>query len=261
MIKHFTMGCILALSLSIGVADEQYQQALPDTDVTSGQTSSFQVAMPVTTQQNTTSSTKNNSSEPAGSASVSNDGQVTLMMSKLMQLNQQLNSYQEHVNNEYSTLKQSTVDLQQQLGQLAQVLQTVNSKVEQVSTTQQQLTALAARLKQQQGIIVSLKSILTPIGFYAVVAAFVFLLLLVALLAWPRKKTVVNTATDSKPDFDYMATADAIPVKLDLVRAYIAMGDTDAAKVALDEVLVVAKGELKQQALSLQAQLGDQSNA
>uniref|UniRef100_UPI0013D7B9DD FimV/HubP family polar landmark protein n=1 Tax=Pseudomonas viridiflava TaxID=33069 RepID=UPI0013D7B9DD len=53
----------------------------------------------------------------------------------------------------------------------------------------------------------------------------------------PRFTAEDAMALDDEPDFDFMAGTDEAATKLDLARAYIDMGDADAARDILDEVV------------------------
>ncbi len=48
----------------------------------------------------------------------------------------------------------------------------------------------------------------------------------------------LSEENDIRDEYDFMATEQAIPAKLDLARAYIDMGDSDAAKAVLQDVIL-----------------------
>jgi FimV-like protein len=52
-----------------------------------------------------------------------------------------------------------------------------------------------------------------------------------------RKPPNLSEENDIRDEYDFMATKQAIPAKLDLARAYKDMGDTGAARTTLEEVV------------------------
>ena len=53
-----------------------------------------------------------------------------------------------------------------------------------------------------------------------------------------QKAPELSEANDTRDEYDFMSTKQAIPAKLDLARTYIDMGDLLAAKGVLEEVLM-----------------------
>ncbi|MCH9644627.1 MAG: hypothetical protein K0U29_04615 [Gammaproteobacteria bacterium] len=84
--------------------------------------------------------------------------------------------------------------------------------------------------------------------------AIIIALLAVILLMLMFRKRVPSTVSaniaedevDTKDEYDYMGSSEAIPAKLDLAHAYIAMEDFTAARKVLRQVII--SGDEKQQA-------------
>ena len=85
---------------------------------------------------------------------------------------------------------------------------------------------------------------------YFVVGATIFLIVLLLVLLFPKKKP------DLAEEYDYMRTPEAVPSQLDLARAYIAMEDFIAAKATLNEVIKRGNVDQQQQAHELLAKIG-----
>jgi FimV-like protein len=64
---------------------------------------------------------------------------------------------------------------------------------------------------------------------------------------------------DAASDYDFLNSEDAIPAKLDLARAYMAMEDFQAANVVLNDVFVQGNAEHKQEAQTLLATIKQQT--
>ena len=65
----------------------------------------------------------------------------------------------------------------------------------------------------------------------------------------------LSEANDTRDEYDFMATKQAIPAKLDLARAYIDMGDVFAARTTLEEVLTQGDNAQVQEARQLLGRL------
>lgn len=63
-----------------------------------------------------------------------------------------------------------------------------------------------------------------------------------------------NSADDTEGDYDFLQTSEAIPTKIDLARAYIAMDNNSAARLVLQEV--IAQGNAEQQQLAKELYAG-----
>jgi FimV-like protein len=75
------------------------------------------------------------------------------------------------------------------------------------------------------------------------------LLLILMVILLKRSKPQVSAPTveavaadqdddvDTRDEYDFMSSREAIPAKLDLARTYVEMGDKDAAQSVLEEVL------------------------
>ena len=59
---------------------------------------------------------------------------------------------------------------------------------------------------------------------------------------------IQNDDTDTEQEYDFMGSKEAVPAKLDLARAYVAMQDYQQAKTVLKEVLEQGSADQKQTA-------------
>jgi len=256
---------VLAAMVSVAAADPSYVQALPSnnsaahTDAAINQTNqtgndafgqqidqiqpidaSKAKAAPTAQTQTTSAAT------PAVAASsMDQSAQNTLLLSRVMQVNQDFLNFQSKANSQMTELQTANQQLAQQVSTLATQLQQVQNQVTSIS----QGSANNATTAQ----VHTLSNIEDEIGvvpFYIIAGIFILLVVIIVLLLLPRKKSVVTEApkADVKSDYDYLSTKEAIPAKLDLARSYIVMEDFDAAKKVLAEVLKA--GDDKQQALA-----------
>ena len=269
-IKAVLIFIFLGLFIS-AFADSDYQQALPGaaSGAASGVTASPGVVskpanlMPYAGHQ---SSSQSGPSPASVSTPQNTNASIAVIMAKLMQLNQQLMQYQEGMNQQVQSLSQSNSQLASRLNQLSTTIQVVNQQASVIAALQQAVTKLKSEvsLEQNAGLIAHLKHNMGSFLFYMLMLGLLFVLLLLARIAWPYKKTQqqipAKDAASKQSDYDYMATPDAMPVKLDLARAYIAMGDIDQAKQVLDEVLIQGNKEQQSQAQALLDEIGDQVN-
>ena len=112
--------------------------------------------------------------------------------------------------------------------------------------TQADLLGLASFIQQEFITThIKLQSILLRLGVSFLVLFFLILCILED--QEPKKKIITRTPSglsdlseenDLRDEYNFMASKQAIPAKLDLARVYKDMGDTAAAKAALLEVLI-----------------------
>ncbi len=161
-------------------------------------------------------------------------------------LNQANLMYQQRTDQKIEALTTQSAKLTDQLTRMGEALTIVNQEVVQLSSKLQQIRPGVAPLVQEQNL--SKWEQLKPEflnGFsyviYAVIAALIVIILL--MMPWNRRNDrrmatagPSGVAAPNEGEYDFMGTHEAIPAKLDLARAYLAMDDHQAAGQVLAEV-------------------------
>lgn len=218
-------------------------------------------------------------SEPAAAATTTvaptaanSQETIKALETQLSQLNQSNLLFQQQTDRRMDALNGEHDLLQHKLAQVNQVLGILSKEVtelsQQIGAAQRQLKSSLTPEQQQQ---MTASSSVVPTGFMHqiesnkpveyVLYAIMALLVVVILMLIPRRRgsqmqmvteTVGSAAandveeSDTKDEYDFMGSDEAIPAKLDLARAYIAMEDYKAAKQVLAQV--TTKGNTEQQA-------------
>lgn len=164
-------------------------------------------------------------------------------------------------------------DLQMQYQSVGKTLMTFDQQYQQRiaeiekqnSTTQTQLKALQTQLTSLQSSVTQMQQ--KPSGFMSSVTAYIqsaekaygtnaikmlliavtiliLLLIFISIIRRRKKLHKLQQDLDTKSEYDFMGSQEGVGAKLDLARAYIDMGDKQAAKAALEEVM--QKGDEKQ---------------
>lgn len=125
--------------------------------------------------------------------------------------------------------------------------------------TQAALLSLTSFIQQEFiASHIQLQSILFRLGMSFLV--FFFLILYILEDQEPKKHLITRTApelpnlseeNDLRDEYNFMASKQAIPAKLDLARVYKDMGDLNAAKAALLEVIIYGDTTQVQEAREL----------
>lgn len=212
--------------------------------------------------------------KPATLTPADESAQVTVqaLQTQLAQVNQANLLFQQQVNQRIETLNQDFSLVQAKLSQVNQVLGVLNQEITELSSKVSDGKPLKSALTPQQQQQISSTSSILPLSFLNsiehsklieyVLFAIMALLVIVVLMLIPRKRSYQmeavtqtvgspTTASDSeendtKDEYDFMGSDEAIPAKLDLARAYIAMEDYEAAHQVLAQV--TSKGNREQQA-------------
>ena len=184
-------------------------------------------------------------------------------LSQNQQMVQQLDMQQMH------SLQQQNHSLQDEINKLTQAMSLMH---QQVGTLDAQVVALSkAAIAKPQPItnVTSDKQIWISFlhSIYFKITTGIIALLLLALI-WKLSARTKQSVSDSKPeteaaietiesdaDYDFLSSNDAIPAKLDLARAYIAMEDFSAARAVLNDVLVQGDAEQKRDAQAMLQQI------
>lgn len=247
----------LSVCSAITMADPTYVQALPTADNSStvqstNQNSSTDIqalnpqqsAQPVKKAKHHLFS-HNGSSTQTVSSPMDDAAQNTLLLSRVMQVNQDFLNYQSKTTDQINQLNSANQQLKQQVSDLAGQLAMVQTKLDASNQSQMNNAGGIAAMVAQFGLM----------PFYIIVAIFALLLIIIILLLVARKKTPAPVVKeDVKSDYDYLSTKEAIPAKLDLARSYIVMEDFAAAKEVLQGVLKSGDDAQKKLANELLAQ-------
>jgi FimV-like protein len=185
--------------------------------------------------------------------------QTVTRLAQNQQMTQQLDMQQMHV------LQQQNTSLQDQISKMAQAMTLMHQQVAAIGAEVVSLEKVAAALPAQKPASQGSQlwnSFLHSVYFKIVSGALA--LLLIGFVWWltGRMPITSNTAkpdiaagADSNADYDFLSSEDAIPAKLDLARAYIAMEDFNASTVVLNDVFVQGNSEQKQEAQTLLNQI------
>ena len=136
-------------------------------------------------------------------------------------------------------------------------------QLKQLTETQQQIQVVITQLNKQ---LMSQSTTKTPVssGFmplvslvWLVILSLVVVVLIIAqilsLRAIKRLPRGQDLGKELDEEYDFMATQEAMPAKLDLARAYIEMGDDDQAKEVLAGIVASGQPEFVAQAKALLA--------
>jgi FimV-like protein len=158
------------------------------------------------------------------------------MDQQISSLSQAFTSLQQHLNGQYADLSSESLQLQRQLGLLRNNMVALNMDVAPFPANDDPMSfaSLWSHTKSQWFAPSSLK--------VASVAAFLLLLLMVWILWSPRTEPIcikenAEDDLDLGDEYDFMSSAEGIPAKLDLARAYMDMDDMDSARGVLQEVM------------------------
>lgn len=215
--------------------------------------------------------------QQAALATQVNSPQVQELESQLSQLNQANTMFQQQTDQRIDVLNQEHTVLQGKLAQLSQVLSVLNQEVsqlnQQITHAQKELATNLTPAQQQQQNAMPMGSSFTQTienskTTQYILYAILVLLLIVIMMLIPRRggyklQTVAEGAgrsshaanesdeNDTKDEYDFMNTDEAIPAKLDLARAYMAMEDYKSARKVLDQVSKNGSEQQKAEAKSM----------
>ncbi|MDF1795957.1 MAG: hypothetical protein P1U63_05415 [Coxiellaceae bacterium] len=229
-------GCLTSAAIA-----QEYQQAIPDEASNKKVPSIIQVVKPNAT----------NKKQVVAQAA---DSQIAVLMSKIMQLNKEITVNQQNASQRIDNLKDTEAQLANAVQKMQGVIQSVDKQVQSLKTQHEQFSQAvphganwADSVKQQWGAG----------SFYAGLGASGAALLMLIWFVWPKNRAQpkpVVRATDQS-EYDFMATSEAIPAKLDLARAYLAMEDYDSAKGVCAEVFRKGDEQQKTEAQNILAEI------
>ncbi len=214
-------------------------------------TPNTQQAQPTTTQT---------SAKPSQTHKATKVAKPTLqnMQAEVSELNQRSLLIQQSISQRISQLGQENSVLQNKVNKLGQALSLLNREL-----GQEQKTVISKA--QHPTILQGIANVLNIKVEYLLYSILVVLLIIVALLIPKRKRAAPELALatgdatvldeesedDTKDEFDFMNSNEAIPAKLDLARAYIAMEDYKAARTVIEQVQAKGNEQQLEQAQNL----------
>lgn len=209
--------------------------------------------------------------KPAQMVAAGHSDQVKQLETQITELNQANTLFQQQTDQRIDALNQEHATLQGKLTKVAQVLAMLNQEItqlgQQVQSAQQQLSGSATAQKTafaatSHNWIEKIERT-APIQYilYAILALLaIIILMLIPRRAKPRMERVAAESTagaandgvaDTKGEYDFMGSEEAIPAKLDLARAYMAMEDYHSAKKVLQQVMQIGDEAQRQEAKAM----------
>lgn len=184
-----------------------------------------------------------------GRALMNFDQQYQTRFAAVEQANAYSQAWIKQLNIQIQVLNTQIQELQNQIQQLnqrlSQQIAELQNKIIKLSKKSMLKIYVQKTLQYLESIFgkTGVKAILTMTGF------FLFLLIIWGITSATRKKKSSRVEeqpdTESESDYDFLGSKEGIPAKLDLARAYIDMGDREAARKELIEIL--EKGNPQQQ--------------
>lgn len=167
----------------------------------------------------------------------------TDLAGQLATLSQTNLMFQQRADQQIEALSSKNEELTQQLTKMGEALSILNQEVVQLNSRLQEIKPVPpSAIQSGAGRWVQLKpEFMGGVSYllYAVLAALIVIILL--MLPWYRRQNKVlapamASEVPNEGEYDFMSTNEAIPAKLDLARAYVAMEDHEAASQVLAEV-------------------------
>ena len=201
---------------------------------------------------------------PVVAVKASNENQVAVnqalpqnhyqqLAQQLARLNQTNLQFQQAENQKIAVVSNQIEKLQARQGQLMQLMQLFN----------QQVVALnrggAIKPIHLNGVDLGsqahwLERFQTQYSMYVIIALLATILLMLLFrkrIDAPVEEAVIMSEPDTKDEYDFMGSSEAIPAKLDLAHAYVAMEDFVAARKALKQVLDSGDAEQQKEARTM----------
>lgn len=175
-----------------------------------------------------------------------------------------------HANLPQAMLAQNTENVDQRIQNLTQSNQAMGSAIrainQNIAVMQEQMTQLegAHSSSSSSGWFSHLTQNPDFIGFLSFGGVSVLLLMFGVMIGRMMMKKAQDVAVmsqkkvqadvlddDTKTEYDFMSSSEAIPAKLDLARAYIAMNDEEQARLVLKTIIENGNSEQRSEALIL----------
>lgn len=169
------------------------------------------------------------------------------LQDQINQLNQNSLLFQQTTNYKLDGLRQHLTALQQRLEQLDQAVILLNQEVGKLSQRGISSTPSPATMPAERSFE---DYIFWGISLFIIASLMIF----IGLQRKPKNNTSEATQRpldETEGDYDYMGSAESVPAKLNLVRAYIAMENFTEARQVLASILPQACPEQRQEAENL----------
>lgn len=214
------------------------------------------------TRHAATSSTSNTQNQMTADASDSNNLMnspimplITILQSGLTRVSQQQNLFQQQLRDKLEELTSENKELKDQVHALIQSVHQLDRQVEASLATQTaaQAHAAASNTLRPESVGSALASPSTLSHSLYFVYGGMLLIVLLSLLTFlmvfksrsarltqttpPKKRPSSGQTSEDEEEYDYMSSAEAIPVKFDLASAYQAMQDFKAAAHVLEDII------------------------
>lgn len=197
---------------------------------------------------------------PATSQSTVTGQTANDLAQQINDLGQNANLFQQQADQRLEALSTKNSQLQQEINKLDQAMTLLNQEMNTLNSklqTGQTISQVNPLGNNQQSFLQSMTS-QSAMRYWVIVLA-VIVVLLLAMMTIPRNKRskvpVDGAADDTKDEYDFMGSDEGIPAKLDLARAYLAMGDNDSARNVLAQVMLKGDESQKQSAVDLLKQI------
>lgn len=230
------------------------------------QLSKVQVGGPPTTTANTPGANQTVANAPSNNvtAVAQTTTALTQLRNQLTAVTQSAQMMQQLNMQQLRQLQGQNKALQTEISQLTQAMTIMHQQVVRLGTQVAQRSAISApQVVAGATLSGSAKQFWRQLWQHSVFkwitgAAAVLLLVLIAWgyrQAKPKPDAPAQQPQDS--DYDFLSSVEAIPAKLDLARAYLAMDDTHAAKRVLSDVMEQGNTEQQKEAQSLLEQMAN----
>lgn len=251
---------IMARAHQMQVQKEKQEQQAPEMQAAPASKPVTQTSAPQS------SAASQNSAPPQSSAPKTIDFSIPTgdVKTQLTLLAQQNLLFRQQMDTKIESLTTQNHELQTKLQQFSQVLAAMNQEVIQVTSRQKNLaktTPFFSEQAMQYSLYAIIALLLTVIGLLILrqkrdrpaksmtPKQAAFAQSMVAAGVVPMKPAAL--LDDTQDEYDFMGSKEAIPAKLDLARAYIAMEDYSSARKALQEVMKLGTEEQRLDALKL----------
>lgn len=178
---------------------------------------------------------------------------------QLTQLTQSDLQFQATQNSKVEMLSGQIIKLQQKQAELVQLMQLFNQQVVAFNRSGHMKSVSLAAVDGHEGANF-IQQFQSQYSMYVIV----LLLAAILLMLMFRRRTsatekpqasIAEEEIDTKDEYDFMGSSEAIPAKLDLAHAYLAMEDFAAADKALQQVLASGTAEQKAEAKTMLASI------
>jgi FimV-like protein len=246
-VSHSNSPDVTPGSLPPSIPPAATTPATPATPASSGPATPANATLPASSAPVPQAAPSVGNTEPAGNAG--NNGNMASLQDQITLINQNSVIFAQTVNAKFEGLSNQVTDLDGRVQALSQAMQLMNQEVEALRSG---VFAGAVNAAQSGKSASGSPKGLSRYGVYDYVFWVVVLGLVTVILSFFRRNKaqapvasapVAPTATkaqapvDLEGDYDYLGSQESMPAKLNLARAYVAMGNLADAKQVLDDVM------------------------